>query len=135
MDRRLAGALLAGVVLWAGCGEKPEPSTSPKALQSQAGGGDEEPIRQRVPLVVGRQAIKPARSQVDAFLGIRLGIRNASGRRQRIEARGAKTPNTLTVAKGARANLDLEGLRPGRYRIVGSPTKASATLVVERTAP
>jgi len=131
MDRRLAGALLAGVVLWAGCGEKPEPSTSPKALQSQAGGGDEEPIRQRVPLVVGRQAIKPARAQVDAFLGIRLVIRNASGRRQRIALRGAET----SVPAGASKNLDVDGQRPGRYRIAGSPTKATATLVVKRTEP
>jgi hypothetical protein len=131
MDRRLAGALLAGVVLWAGCGEKPEPSTSPKALQSQAGGGDEEPIRQRVPLVVGRQAIKPARARVDAFLGIRLVIRNASGRRQRIVLRGAET----SVPAGAKKNLDVEGQRPGRYRIAGSPTKATATLVVKRTEP
>jgi hypothetical protein len=131
MDRRLAGALLAGVVLWAGCGEKPEPSASPKALQSQAGGGDEEPIRQRVPLVVGRQAIKPARSQVDAFLGIRLVIRNASGRRQRIALRGTET----TVPAGASKNLDVGGQRPGRYRIAGSPTKATATLVVKRSEP
>ena len=104
---------------------------SPKALQSQAGGGDEEPIRQRVPLVVGRQAIKPARAQVDAFLGIRLVIRNASGRRQRIALRGAET----SVPAGASKNLDVDGQRPGRYRIAGSPTKATATLMVKRTEP
>ena len=64
----------------AGCGEKTEPSaTGPKATQSQAaGGGDEEPIRQRVAITVGKRAIKPARVQVNAFLGIRLIIRNAS---------------------------------------------------------
>ena len=119
----------------AGCGEKSEPSTSPKAVQSQAGGGDEEPIRQRVALTVGKRAIRPARAQVDAFLGIRLVVRNASGRAQRIEVRGAKAPNARTVGAGARANLDLEGLRPGRYRIEGEPTKATATLVVKRTTP
>jgi hypothetical protein len=130
--RRLA--LLAVVVL-AGCGEKSEPTApAPRAGASQAGeGGDEEPIRQRVPITVGRKAIKPARSQVDAFLGIRLVVRNASGRAQRIEVRGAKTPNSLAVAKGERGTLDLEGLRPGSYRIQAKP--ANATLVVKRTVP
>jgi hypothetical protein len=118
-------------VVWAGCGEKSEPTTPPRALQSGAGGGDEQPLRQRVPITVGRKAIKPARSQVDAFLGIRLVIRNASGRRQQIALRGAET----TVPAGASKNLDVEGQRPGRYRIEGSPTKASATLVVKRTEP
>ena len=116
----------------AGCGEKPEPTTPPRAGASQAGeGGDEQPIRQRVPITVGRKAIKPARSQVDAFLGIRLVIRNASGRRQQISLRGAEA----TVPAGASKNLDVEGQRPGRYRIEGSPTKAVATLVVKRTEP
>ena len=36
---------------------------------------------------------------------------------------------------GASKNLDVEGLRPGRYRIQGEPTKARATLVVKRTEP
>ena len=118
-----------------GCGEKTEPSTPPKAIKSQAGGGDEEPIRQRAAITVGRRAIKPARVQVDAFLGIRLVIRNASGREQRIEVRGAKPPRGLQIGPGVRATLDLEGLRPGRYRIQGEPTNARATLVVKRTAP
>jgi len=115
----------------AGCGEKPEPAAPPRALQSQAGGGDEEPLRQRVPITVGKRAIKPVRSQVDAFLGIRLVVRNASGRRQQIVLRGAET----TVPAGASKNLDVEGQRPGRYRIEGSPTKATAILVVKRTEP
>jgi hypothetical protein len=122
-------------VVWAGCGEKSEPSTPPRALQSQAGGGDEEPLRQRVPITVGKRAIKPARSQVDAFLGIRLVVRNASGREQRIEVAGAKPPRALQLGPGLRATLDLGGLRPGRYRIQGEPTKARATLVVKRTRP
>ena len=86
-------------------------------------------------ITVGRRAIRPARVQVDAFLGIRMVIRNASGRRQRVEVRGAKAPSALTLARGRRANLDLEGLRPGRYRIQGAPTKATATLVVQRSTP
>jgi hypothetical protein len=121
----------------AGCGEKPEPSaTAPKARQSQAaGGGDEQPIRQRVAITVGKQAMKPARAQVDAFLGIRLVVRNVSGRAQIIEVRGAKPTQGIQVAKGVTARLDLEGLRPGSYRIQGKPTKAHATLVVKRSAP
>jgi prophage tail gpP-like protein len=123
----------------AGCGEKPEPSAPPKARQAQAGGGesgaggggDEEPIRQRVGITVGKRAIRPERSQVDAFLGIRLVIRNASRREQRVEARGAKT----TVAAGARKNRDLEGQRPGRVRIKAEPAGARATLLVKRTSP
>jgi hypothetical protein len=85
--------------------------------------------------VVGRKAIKPARVQVDAFLGIRLQIRNASGRKQSIEVAGAKAPRSVVVAAGKRANLDLEGLRPRSYRIRGKPTRATATLVVKRTEP
>jgi hypothetical protein len=85
-----------------------------------------------VAITVGKRAIKPARAQVDAFLGIRLVIRNVSGREQRIEVRGARA---VKVGAGARATLDLEGLRPGRYRIQGEPTKATATLVVKRTTP
>jgi hypothetical protein len=129
------------VVVLAGCGEKGEPKTAtpgPKARTADAGpggGGDEEPIRQRVAITVGKRAIRPARVQVDAFLGIRLLIRNASGREQLIEVRGAKPPRGLQVGPGVRANLDLEGLRPGRYRIQGEPTKARGTLVVKRTEP
>jgi hypothetical protein len=120
----------------AGCGEKPEPSvTGPKARQSQAGGGDEQPIRQRVSIVVGARTMKPARAQVDAFLGIRLVVRNASGRAQIVQVRGAQPTQGIQVAKGVRAQLDLEGLRPGSYRIEGKPTKAHATLVVKRSAP
>jgi hypothetical protein len=121
----------------AGCGEKPEPSaTAPKARSSQAaGGGDEQPIRQRVSITVGKSAIKPERVQVDAFLGIRLLVRNTSGRAQIVEVRGAKPTQGIQVAKGVRARLDLEGLRPGSYRIQGKPTKAHATLVVKRSAP
>jgi hypothetical protein len=119
----------------AGCGEKPEPSaTAPKARQSQAaGGGDEEPIRQRVSITVGKRTIRPARVQVDAFLGIRLIVRNASGREQLVEVRGAKPKRGLQLGPGLRVNLDLEGLRPGRYRIQGEPTKAHAVLVVRRS--
>ena len=119
----------------AGCGEKPEPSTTgPKARQSQAaGGGDEQPIRQRVSLTVGKSAMKPASAQVDAFLGIRLLVRNVSGRAQIVQVRGAKPTQGIQVAKGVRARLDLEGLRPGRYRIEGRPTKAHATLLVKRS--
>ena len=120
----------------AGCGEKSEPAAPPpRAQQSGAGGGDEEPIRQRVPITVGRQAIKPARSQVDAFLGIRLVVRNASRRKQVIGVKGARAPSAIEVGKGRRATLDLEGLRPGRYRIEGKPTDARATLVVKRSEP
>jgi hypothetical protein len=118
----------------AGCGEKPEPSTTaPKARQSQAGGGDEQPIRQRVAITLGKRAMKPASAQVDAFLGIRLVVRNASGRAQIVEVRGAKPTQGIQVAKGVSARLDLEGLRPGSYRIQGKPTRARATLVVKKT--
>jgi len=124
-------------VALAGCGEKPEPSaTAPKARQSQAaGGGDEQPIRQRVAITLGKQAMKPARARADAFLGIRLVVRNLSGRAQIVEVRGAKPTQGIQVAKGVSARLDLEGLRPGSYRIEGKPTKAHATLVVKRSAP
>ena len=45
----------------AGCGEKSEPTvTGPKARTSQAaGGGDEQPIRQRVAITLGKKAMKP----------------------------------------------------------------------------
>ena len=85
-------------------------------------------------ITVGKRAIKPARVQTNAFLGIRLIIRNASGREQRVEVRGAKAPRTRTVGAGQRENLDLEGLRPGRYRIVAEPA-GSSLLVVKRTTP
>jgi hypothetical protein len=79
--------------------------------------------------------MKPASAQVDAFLGIRLVVRNASGRAQIVEIRGAKPTQGIQVAKGVSARLDLEGLRPGSYRIQGKPTKAHATLVVKKTTP
>ena len=62
-------------------------------------------------------------------------MRNASGRAQIVEVRGAKPTQGIQVAKGVSARLDLEGLRPGSYRIQGKPTKAHATLVVKRSAP
>jgi hypothetical protein len=123
-------------VVLAGCGEKSEPAAPPKARTSQAaGGGDEQPIRQRVSITVGKQAMKPASVQVDAFLGIRLLVRNTSGRPQIVQVRGAKPTQGIEVAKGVRARLDLEGLRPGKYRIEGKPTKGHAVLVVKRTTP
>jgi hypothetical protein len=104
-------------------------------VQSQAaGGGDEEPIRQRMAITVGRKAIKPERLEVHAFLGIRLIVRNATRRQQRVSVRGAHAPNAVKVGAGKRATLDLEGLRPGEYRIVSAPA-GSALLVVRRTTP
>jgi hypothetical protein len=121
----------------AGCGEKSEPTvTGPRARTSQAaGGGDEQPIRQRVAITLGKRAMKPATARVDAFLGIRLVVRNASGRAQVVEVKGAKPTQGIQVAKGVSARLDLEGLRPGSYRIQGRPTRAHATLVVTKTTP
>ena len=124
-------------VALAGCGEKPEPSaTAPKARQSLA---DRLLVaaagRLRVAITLGKQAMKPARARADAFLGIRLVVRNLSGRAQIVEVRGAKPTQGIQVAKGVSARLDLEGLRPGSYRIEGKPTKAHATLVVKRSAP
>jgi hypothetical protein len=121
----------------AGCGEKSEPTvTGPRARTSQAaGGGDEQPIRQRVAITLGKRAMKPATARVDAFLGIRLVVRNASGRAQVVEVKGAKPTQGIQVAKGVSARLDLEGLRPGSYRIHGRPTRAHATLVVTKTTP
>jgi hypothetical protein len=87
-----------------------------------------------VAITVGRRAIRPARARVDAFLGIRLLVRNASGREQLVSVQGPKPPRALQVGPGVRATLDLEGLRPGRYRIKGEPT-GRATLVVERSTP
>jgi hypothetical protein len=88
-----------------------------------------------VSITVGKRAIKPASARVDAFLGIRLIVRNASGRAQIVQVRGAKPTQGIQVGKGVRAQLDLEGLRPGSYRIEGKPTRAHATLVVRRSAP
>jgi hypothetical protein len=92
-------------------------------------------LRQPVRLTVTKSSIKPARAQVDAFLGIRLVVRNTTGRKQRVVVPRAKLPRAVEVGAGKRANLDLEGLRPGSYRIEGSPTKGHATLVVKRTEP
>ena len=62
-------------------------------------------------------------------------MRNASGRAQIVEVRGAKPTQGIRVAKGVSARLNLEGLRPGSYRIQGRPTKAHATLVVKKMMP
>jgi hypothetical protein len=88
-----------------------------------------------VRLTVTKASIKPARSRVDAFLGIRLVVRNTTGRKQRVVVPQAKLPRAIEVGAGKRANLDLEGLRPGTYRIEGSPTKGRASLMVKRTEP
>jgi hypothetical protein len=139
MDRRLAGVLLAGVVLCAGCGEKPEPSTStsPRAVQSQAGGGgDEEPIAQRVRLTVGNEAIRPKRATVDAFLGIRLLVRNESRRRQTVSLVGAKPKREISVdGRGGQGTLDLVGRRPGRVRVKAEPAGAQTVVVIKKTTP
>ncbi len=85
-------------------------------------------------ITVGREAIKPVRVQVNAFLGIRLIVRNATRREQVVSVRGTRPSRKLEVGPGKRANLDLAGLRPGRYRIVSEPA-GSALLVVKRTTP
>jgi hypothetical protein len=128
--------VLLAVVALAGCGEKDEPSSAPpKARQSQAaGGGDEEPIRQRMAITVGRSSIKPTRVQVNAFLGIRLIVRNATKRKQVVRVRGARPARALQLGAGLKKNLDLEGLRPGSYRIVAEPA-GSGLLVVRRATP
>ena len=85
-------------------------------------------------ITVVNETIKPARLQVNAFLGIRLIVRNATRRKQVVTVRSPRPSRKLAVGPGKRASLDLEGLRPGRYRIVSEPA-GSALLVVKRSTP
>jgi hypothetical protein len=87
-----------------------------------------------VRLTVGEAGIRPQRVQVNAFLGIRLVVRNTTKRERLVSVRGARPSRGLGVGPGVRATLDLDGLRPGRYRIVAEPG-GSALLVVERPTP
>ena len=120
----------------AGCGEKTEPSSAPpKAIKSQAGGGDEEPIRQRVRLRVRDEAIRPKRATVDAFLGVRLLVRNDSRRRQTVSVVGEKPKREISIEPRGQGTLDLLGRRPGRVRVKATPAGAQATVVIKKTTP
>jgi hypothetical protein len=111
----------------------PEPPED--APEAQPGGaGDEEPARQRVRLTIVEDGIRPQRVEVTAFLGVRLDVRNDTRREQLVTVVGARPPRALSLGRGVRATLDIDGLRPGRYRIRGEPAGA-ATLVVKRSTP
>ena len=108
----------------------PEPPED--APEAQPGGaGDEEPLRQRVRLTIGADGIRPRRAEVTAFLAVRLVARNDTRREQLVTVVGATPPRALSLGRGVRATLDIDGLRPGRYRIRAEPAGA-ATLVVQR---
>jgi hypothetical protein len=72
--------------------------------------------------------------KVSGFLGVRLVVRNLTRREQRVSVRGTKPPRALSVGPGLEATLDLEGLRPGAYSIVGEPA-GRATLIVSIDEP
>ncbi len=74
--------------------------------------------------------------QVNAFLGIRLIVRNASRREQTVSVGGEAPQREIRSAPRQRGNLDLRG-RCGRAA-TGSwaePRRRAALLVVKRTTP
>ena len=158
---RAAAAALAASLLAAGCGERasqspptrtPTPTATPKASptafapsapeapdngpEAQPGGaGDEEAIRQRVRLTVGRdRAIRPRRISLSGFLAVDLSIRNRSGGGRLLSITGPGLERGVEIGPGLTVTTHLEGLRPGAYRIAVEEG-GRATLVVSIQEP
>ena len=139
---RALAAALAACLLAAGCGDSGEsasktptptatPEASPTAFAPSApeppedapeaqpgGGGDEAGNAQRVRLTVDdERRISPRRVEVSAFLAIDLAIRNRSSREQLVSVTAAGTKRGVQAGAGLTVTMQLEGLRPGRYRV------------------
>jgi hypothetical protein len=98
----------------------PEPRSQPRAtpsqLRSEPDAGDEQPIS--VPVGVrltrGRTAVEPA--SVAAFLPLRFGIDNDTGRQAKVRIADV---GTIVVARGHDGVLRSPGLPDGRIKIDG----------------
>ena len=97
--------------------ERPRVTPSPSQLRSEPDAGDERPILVRVGVRLTRRmtAIEPDR--VAAFLPLRFGIDNDTGRRATVRIQGV---GRITAPGGEDdAGLRSPGLEPGRYRVTG----------------
>jgi hypothetical protein len=134
-----AAALAACVLAAVGCGDSgerastPTPTPTPTATANRpeaepGGAGDEQPIRQPVPLTIGDDGITPKLSKVSAFLGLELVIRNESSREQVVTVLRARPKRAVSIGAGETGRLRLDGLGRGRYTIQGYAA-GRATLV------
>ena len=145
---KLAMAAIA-VALWlsaAGCGGSSESSgngsggTLPASqdrqqatsTESQQGGaGDEEPGRSEIALSVGTGVLKPRSLAVAAYLPVRIVVRSVDGRPHTVSVDTGERSVQVHVANSP-AVLNIPGLKPGSYRIVGD-SDARATLAATST--
>ena len=143
------------LVALAGCGSDDEPAATPEAStpaplpsveptatatptptatadpEDQPGGaGDEEEARVRARFRVTPKGISPPQVSVPAFLAIELVVDSYLAEPFVVRLEGAPP---LPVGAGRTARVDVEGRRPGRYRIDFG--EAGQALLITGTEP
>jgi hypothetical protein len=108
------------------------PSPPPDAEGSEGGeggAGDEEAARTRVRVVVDGDGVTPPRTEVPAFLAVRVTVRNDLPRPITVALRGGHSGRQ--VAARREGTFDVAGLQPGEYAIDAGEA-GRATLVAVR---
>ena len=99
-------------------------STPPPAPPEQ---GDEEGNRVPLTLRLAPEDVLPAEAEVQAFLGLRLEVRNESGAERVVRLDGEPV---LELLPGQAQTVDLKGLAPGEHTVeAGESGRAVVTAV------
>lgn len=100
----------------------------PTAAPDEEDAGDEDGNRVPVEFEVLADGIMPRRSEVPAFLGLRITLRNMTSAVHPVRLDGEQIAQ---LPPGGEAAVDVEGLRPGEH-VLEAPASGRATLVAVR---
>jgi hypothetical protein len=96
---------------------------------AEGGAGDEAAARTQVRVVVDGEGVTPPRTEVPAFLAVRVTVRNDLPRPITVALRGGHSGRQ--VAARREGSFDVAGLQPGEYAIDAGEA-GRATLVAVR---
>ena len=104
----------------------PPDATGPEA--GEGGGGDEEAARTPVRVMIDGEGITPPRTEVPAFLALRITVRNDLPRAVTMALRGGHQGEEIPA--GDEASFDVGGLQPGEYPLdAGAAGRATVVAV------
>jgi hypothetical protein len=104
----------------------PPDATGPE--EQEGGAGDEEAARTRVGVVVDAEGITPPRTEVPAFLALRVSVRNDLPRAVTVALRGGHQGER--IAARSRGSFDVPGLQPGEYPLDAGPAGRATVVAV-----
>lgn len=107
----------------------PSPPPDADGEGGEGGAGDEEGARSPVRVVVDGEGITPPRTEVPAFLAVRVTVRNDLPRTVTVALRGGHSGRR--IAAGAESAFDVAGLQPGEY-VLDAGEAGRATVVAVR---